>query len=693
MSDKKTKIVGLPPKIALNDKNAKQGNVSSESSRKKLSDGTLLKNTSCFDDTNTLKWEVEGGAKENIRMPLGLPDGSYTEHVHPNYAMMGIVVDGYPVKGVADGNLIELKKPLQEEDNPNPSILTMEEKSFIYKDDGNYAADAKGFPNDPNYEFYKTGTPVENVGEGFDGPVWAKEKIEIDIESGSVSFDAGTVNAGTPNASFEFSWFDMYDFTNKSWNGLSAADKYVLSYTEKLTMSPSVIYTDLPLRIQYYQPTPPSYQWLKNEVLGSDYLVNSFEISPYMGEPQQMATSGNVFSFVPIDNIIRNMKDTMSISMRKFIDKPFLCEKIEIEIPEFSFDFLSNFDFSNINDSTDSPIDMSEYSADKLVAPVINLSFAVYTISRQLNIDLLGRFKILIKTNDAVENSSRDIVSIGINEEEENEIGLELFLQNSIDTGHGPLLSEYIYSDVSFTTKTQTTNPSKEWEHRNNCDYVIHTERSLKAEGLPAFSFEKNDGLIISSTPISFKEGSNEIKNLLDDDGFVMTNFLPYTMPLFRYWQVPEVSLFYAPNPIGRKSSTYPIANNQYLKPYTAQPLWNAGLKSISGIPYLASEPELTNALIQYYTSIITTDVSETFVRSPNILYPEDDLSFSINFPIPTHYEVFLNSIGLDTLSNQTVRLCEARMPKGIKLTLYGSYVSNGSEHHLEDSSTSIRSF
>lgn len=237
MSDKKTKIVGLPPKIALNDKNAKQGNVSSESSRKKLSDGTLLKNTSCFDDSNTLKWEVEGGAKENIRMPLGLPVGSYTENVHPNYAMMGIVVDGYPVKGVADGNLIELKKPLQEEDNPNPSILTMEEKSFIYKDDGNYAADAKGFPNDLNYEFYKTGTPVENVGEGFDGPVWAKEKIEIDISANASSFEMGVLpnwevfktvsTVDDPGFTYDPGFVSgssypmaYYNFDQKKWEGI-----------------------------------------------------------------------------------------------------------------------------------------------------------------------------------------------------------------------------------------------------------------------------------------------------------------------------------------------------------------------------------------------------------------------------------------------------------------------------------------
>ncbi|MFA5557161.1 MAG: hypothetical protein WDA29_08690 [Flavobacteriaceae bacterium] len=464
MSDKKTKIVGLPPKIALNDKNAKQGNMSSESSRKKLSDGTLLKNTSCFDDSNTLKWEVEGGAKENIRMPLGLPDGSYTEHVHPNYAMMGIVVDGYPVKGVADGNLIELKKPLQEEDNPNPSILTMEEKSFIYKDDGNYAADAKGFPNDPNYEFYKTGTPVENVGEGFDGPVWAKEKIEIDISANASSFEMGVLPnwevfktvSTVEDSEFTYdpgfvsgSSYPMayYNFDQKKWEGIGVgiplnnnpqATMVDISFEGFLNIS-SDSYLDKTNDILKYQtigfsPGIVNGGFIKTALEASDFTKidgldldfgDIFESDFYIDK--HIENKVVLYSVEYAEGSGRHITDlefpygaryhatgSQAFKMSNVIDAPFLVEKIDVEIEGAKYTLYDHFKLpapyeSNSLDVAFSPATMSNFFILRQRhgnSPVDVLSGTSKLMESDKNTTQLHPYG-----NDITVNTTRDLVT------------------------------------------------------------------------------------------------------------------------------------------------------------------------------------------------------------------------------------------------------------------------------------------
>lgn len=467
MSDKKTKIVGLPPKIALNDKNAKQGNVSSESSRKKLSDGTLLKNTSCFDDSNTLKWEVEGGAKDNIRMPLGLPVGSYTENVHPNYAMMGIVVDGYPVKGVADGNLIELKKPLQEEDNPNPSILTMEEKSFIYKDDGNYAADAKGFPNDPNYEFYKTGTPVENVGEGFDGPVWAKEKIEIDISANASSFEMGVLpnwevfktvsTVDDPGFTYDPGFVSgssypmaYYNFDQKKWEGIGVG--IPLNNNPQATMIDISFKWDSDgIGFSADSHLDKTNDILKYQTIGfspgivnGGFIKTALEASDFTKIDGLVLDFGDIFeSDFYIDKHIENKVVLYSVEyaegsgrhitdlefpygaryhatgsqafkMSNVIDAPFLVEKIDVEIKGAKYTLYDHFKL---------PVPYESNSLDVAFAPATMSNFFILR-QRHGNspVDVLSGTSKLMESdknttqlhpygNDITVNTTRDLVT------------------------------------------------------------------------------------------------------------------------------------------------------------------------------------------------------------------------------------------------------------------------------------------
>lgn len=648
MSDKKTKIVGLPPKIALNDKNAKQGNVSSESSRKKLSDGTLIKNTSCFDDSNTLKWEVEGGAKEDIRMPLGLPVGSYTENVHPNYAMMGIVVDGYPVKGVADGNLIELKKPLQEEDNPNPSILTMEEKSFIYKDDGNYAADAKGFPYDPNYKFYKTGTPVENVGEGFDGPVWAKEKIEFEIKEGKIystmeSASFSGVYSGT---------FSLYNIKDKNWNLFGNGGIASPGFTP----SPGIVYS--PTTIYSAQTSSPLWDWIAYETNSKNYLTNSFNISKYMGEPNQNNISVVVGGFRELT--IDDSTFEYTFQLKDYIDKPFVCERIELHISDIEFEILKQFN-NNIAGGT---IDL-----DRLFAPVLNVSFAIITMDKIGNQDVLGRFKILSKTNDAPQTSSITVSKIGDS---------DYYMNQCIAAGEGSLfytIDRELDPNIIISTVKQT-NPDEEWVRQNNCDLVIETQKSLNSDNLQAFSFSLQNKTL-ATTPINYYEMGKISPPHLRDQNLPGSLFLPSVAfdssspQRGSYWGFPS----------GRKSYSYPRKNFKRLA--DSEEAIHNNTESLINLSLYSHwtalvDPDPQEEIVQYrHHTVITPPNINILEKSSNILRPDDNLLFAFMFPVPSVIRDFYDRIGSPDASDPWSSL---EIKKPLRLTLYGTYVSEGSE-------------
>lgn len=649
MSDKKTKIVGLPPKIALNDKNAKQGNVSSESSRKKLSDGTLLKNTSCFDDSNTLKWEVEGGAKENIRMPLGLPDGSYTEDVHPNYAMMGILVDGYPVKGVADGNLIELKKPLQEEDNPNPSILTMEEKSFLYKDDGNYAADAKGFPNDPNYEFYKTGTPVENVGEGFDGPVWAKEKIEFDIKEGKI-YSTIRSNPLGQRYSGELS---LYNPKDENWDFLSTGG---IAITGLLSPSPGIVYS--PTAIYSSQTNSPLWDWIAYETNSKNYLTNSFNISKYMGEPSQNTREVAVRGLRELSGA--GLPFEYIFQLKDYIDKPFVCERIELHISDIEFEILKQFN-NNIAGGT---VDL-----DKLFAPVLNASFAIITVDKIGNTDVLGRFKILSKTNDAPQTSSITVSKIGDS---------DYYMNQCVAAGEGSLfytIDRELDPNVIISTVKQT-NPDEEWVRQNNCDLVIETQKSLNSDNLQAFSFSLQNKTL-ATTPINYYEMGKISPPFLRDQNLPGSLFLPSVS--FDSAHPQDGS--YGGIPSGRKSYSYPRKNFKRLA--DSEEAIHNNTESLINLSLYSHwtalvDPDPQEEIILYrHHAVITPPNINILEKSSNILRPDDNLVFAFMFPVPSVIRDFYDRIGSPDASDPWSSM---DIKKPLRLTLYGTYVAEGSE-------------
>lgn len=650
MSDKKTKIVGLPPKIALNDKNAKQGNVSSESSRKKLSDGTLLKNTSCFDDSNTLKWEVEGGAKENIRMPLGLPDGSYTEEVHPNYAMMGIVVDGYPVKGVADGNLIELKKPLQEEDNPNPSILTMEEKSFIYKDDGNYAADAKGFPNDPNYEFYKTGTPVENVGEGFDGPVWAKEKIEFEIKEGKIY---STIYSNIYGEQYSGT-ISLYNIKDENWNLFGNGGVASPGFTP----SPGIVYS--PTAIYSAQTSSPLWDWIAYETNSKNYLTNSFNISKYMGEPNQNTREVVVRGLRELEFDGDDIFFEYTFQLKDYIDKPFVCERIELHISDIEFEILKQFN-NNIAGGT---VDL-----DKLFAPVLNVSFAIITMDKIGNQDVLGRFKILSKTNDAPQTSSITVSKIGDS---------NYYMNQCVDAGEGSLfytIDRELDPNIIISTIKQT-NPDEEWVRQNNCDVVIETQKSLNSDNLQAFSFSLQNKTL-ATTPINYYEMGKILPPHRRDQNLPGSLFLPNVS----FDSNNPYQGSYRGVPSGRKSYSYPRKNFKRLAD-SEEAIHNntESLINLSLYSYWAAlgdpDPQEEINLYRHHT-VITPPNINILEKSSNILRPDDNLLFAFMFPVPSVIRDFYDRIGSPDESDPWSSM---DIKKPLRLTLYGTYVAEGSE-------------
>jgi hypothetical protein len=203
---KKTKIKWLPPKVQLRNNDSVVGSVPSYSNAAQSVTASLA-----YDDLKTILFQSQVlTAGTGVAMPSGLPtnneslyrvdqDGTTVldEELNTNITVTGVVR-----KGVGDSFLSFVQ----------PQTFTP------FRDDSNPAVDGLSMGN----SFYATGSKISDVGEGFDQPLWSKDKIEIDLTP-SVSHSFYIENYTSSSNNFPMAYWNK---DRKVWEGVGAGIEF-----------------------------------------------------------------------------------------------------------------------------------------------------------------------------------------------------------------------------------------------------------------------------------------------------------------------------------------------------------------------------------------------------------------------------------------------------------------------------------
>jgi len=188
-TNKKSRIRGLPPKVQLQQKDAKTG--SFPSIVRIASDNRTGAYNVFFDDTKTAVFVAS-----LLEYPSMLPTAS--QFLTPELLTTMTPTTGIFRSGIGDV-FIEFT-PGQE---PEP-----------FRDSSNPAVDGKSTGN----VFYATGSSVTAVGQGFDQPLWSKTKIEINVSvTSATTLSLSTGSIGQLGTSFPMAY---YNFTNQQWDSI-----------------------------------------------------------------------------------------------------------------------------------------------------------------------------------------------------------------------------------------------------------------------------------------------------------------------------------------------------------------------------------------------------------------------------------------------------------------------------------------
>ena len=207
----------------------------------------------------------------------------------------GMLVTGSIVKGVGD--------------NPQWVHFSPGQEMQPFMDQQQFAADAKGAS--VQNSFFATGSAETLVGEGFNSPLWSKNKIDIDISFQtpiSLSLNKGKFSSGDSIATSDNSPMAYYNFNNKRWEkigiGLELDNTSLRNYLNYLPIG--FFNGFMPLRGSYSFP----------------YLINSYL--------HLMGNCAGDFGFPYHPKF--HATGSQTIKMSDYITEPFLLEKMVLEV-------------------------------------------------------------------------------------------------------------------------------------------------------------------------------------------------------------------------------------------------------------------------------------------------------------------------------------------------------------------------
>ena len=187
-TNKKSRIKGLPPRLYIQQRDARSGALPSIS---RISSDNRTGNFNVFfDDLATVPFPT--GTVENFIFGASVPNELLASPYYQEFGQdlsSSLTGSGRPVKGIADTHLAHTPgqawMPYEEHLEPAPSAKGLTELP------GGDFADGDGFFThlakleiqryNKRIRFYATGSATEQFGAYLDEPLWAKTKIEFDL--------------------------------------------------------------------------------------------------------------------------------------------------------------------------------------------------------------------------------------------------------------------------------------------------------------------------------------------------------------------------------------------------------------------------------------------------------------------------------------------------------------------------------
>lgn len=694
--EKKTRLRGLPPRVFKTIQSSETG------SYPIVARGAVVDNrtgflTSHFNDINTMIFTSSQDINYASKLVEGSP--SLTSELSTSFSTNGNIV-----KGVSDGNFLKII-----DDQPKQDLQP-------FNDNINPAAEQKG---NASNEFYATGSSPGIVGEGFDSPLWSKHKIEIDISSNPCSFEfALSSSFKTPNVIF---WtpdtftsgtsypMAYYNFDSKVWEGIGVGyapnDGQYMEWSDTTT---SQKYT-----------TAGFTPGIVNSILHPGLSGSSFDIYEKIisqSAPTAMVeyaeAAGRVQSSYAFPNHPRyHATGSQTFKLNNIINRPFLVEKVVVEISSASY---TVYDVLNSDDG---------YNLTASMAPAAVNNFFILNQRRDYSIHTLinknATAKLLIPSSSAeltafssptTVTTSRDIITSGrivsfasdIPDTIERIVKLTSSLVYVTSSSTFQLPDEIVSGSTLFyklttnadendTFVTQSLQPRVSWER--DADLIIETGQSISG----SISGLGWDSPLLLELPVRnygsyskfiFDQFEQSVDSPLGQS--VILSFWGFSKRLKEalFFTSPSANNLGLRNGLGRYVPVFDrdIVNSLHDQgnvPFTIDDLEDDEGNLDLDMYVRAFHPEtiavsVTNTM---FSSLNSSSDFEFEKQAPYILYPQDELIIGWQQPIPTeitHLGAQLNNPGGDPF----VPFSKMSFDGPAKVTLYGSYISEGREYN-----------
>ena len=449
-SEKRTTIKGVPPKILLGQRDANTDFYGFASHGQVFASGT----NPIFDDRTVLTFNTAA-----IYYSLGLPvTGTYSASLP--YLTSSLIGQGIVRAGIGD------------------SWLTFS-SSIPYepfRDSDQFAADGKS----NNSVFWATGSNIE----GFEAPVWSKNKIEIDFTPVTASSLTGSRYFSGAHTT---SYMGYYNFEQKRWNQLIAT----------WTLQPG---SEDGFGVPFYSEQMKGFSSSHN----THYSKVAGFPKTYMNAGRPVSSLGFPFSDA------YNATSSFQLPMSRYIDRPFVVEKIVLEMS-------AAFRLSTLPGTLDETFDINSDPFYANGDSHISSSYVVnnFFILNQRNAPSTKNLELFIEDaqsggirRNLVYSSSlttRDLVT-----------WFEIASFNN-DYGHvytASLYPEYFLRDYTIINSSSTASTTSSWARNMIISGTVRSPKASSLYGSPdearlaqntmIDTFLKNEGLFTDFLPIGW---------------------------------------------------------------------------------------------------------------------------------------------------------------------------------------------
>lgn len=607
----------LPPRLQLDERMAATGSYPTVA--RFSVDGRTGNYSVSFDDTKTIVY----GPYSDIEYGVGLPSGSFflssDVAFRQNETATEFSGSGNVIKGIGDLTPMVRFTPGQE--------------GGPFRDNDQYAVDGKS----SNSDFYSTGTPISVTGEeGFDVPLWSKDKIEIDISPSQITSHGALVD------NFEDETFDQlstpmmyYNFASKKWQGIGNEYWYNRLRPQDGQRNHCIGFAGGLVNVPYAAQFPLDIAMDINLYYFFELMQNAGSVTDAYGFPYDAR-----YHAVP----------ECTFKLSDVIDRPFVVEKVDVIL-----ECQNSFD-ANIQNGTRNAFyggGTFNLTASFVPASVNNIFLMVQRKNANININnevykdetglvtqsMLPESRVIARGDPTVYvNTIRDLVTYGkitayaANMPEEWD---RASLNLPGDVVKKANIKALMAGDVNIETGIPMTNSlnALNWGRRK-----LHISMEAKVPSKNA----------IATSAVS--ETKNPVANPPPSDGYY-------------YWGMRTVTTEGGSNNLG---VTYP-SGRQLVGPL--QNIINKGNVTLFNDPSVPS----------FDVPQVAGELTKT---SPYILQPSDELILGWQLPYPTcldEWTVYTTGTGLFGPEPGTGLLNQVDFFSApSKIVLYGSYLSAG---------------